>query len=188
MTTSEALLVRPRPHGVLIADDEADVRDVLHDRLRQEGFSVWLAADGQEALDLYRNHCATIDVVLLDVRMPGLNGPQTLAALRELTPQIRCCFMSGSFGSYTEERLRDLGAATVFAKPFRLDEVAHVLGNLARHGDVNPWPLAAVQRSTTKETDHERTPCFQIVRGHGTRDHWHRIGLGQGYRRTGGPH
>lgn len=49
-------LATPRPHGVLIADDEADVRDVLHDKLRREGFSVWLAADGQEALDLYRTH------------------------------------------------------------------------------------------------------------------------------------
>ncbi len=131
----EALLVTPRPHGILVADDEEEVRDVLHDKLRHEGFSVWLAADGQEALDLYRTHCETIDVALLDVCMPGLDGPQTLAALQELTPQIRCCFMSGYLGSYTEERLRDLGAATVFAKPFRVDEVAHVLGELANQTD-----------------------------------------------------
>lgn len=120
-----------RKHGLLVADDEGEVRDVLNDGLRREGFSVWLAADGQEALEQYRNHCETIDVVLLDVRMPGLDGPQTLAALQEMTPQICCCFMSGYLGSYTEENLRNLGAATVFAKPFRLAEVAHVLGELA---------------------------------------------------------
>lgn len=131
MMKSEALLARPRPHGVLIADDEEDVRDVLHDKLRQEGFSVWLAADGREALDLYRNHCETIDVALLDVRMPGLDGPQTLVALREITPHVRCCFMSGYLGSYSEEKLRSLGAAEVFAKPVRLDEVTQVLGELA---------------------------------------------------------
>jgi CheY-like chemotaxis protein len=133
---------------VLVADDEADVRDVLNDKLQQEGFSVWLAADGQEALELYRHHCETIDVVLLDVRMPGLDGPQTLAALRKITPQIRCCFMSGYLGNYSEAKLRDLGAATVFAKPFRLAEVAQVLENLARNGDVSPSPLAAVKRRT----------------------------------------
>jgi len=139
MMTSESLLVRSRPYGVLVVDDEAEVRDVLRDKLRQEGFSVWLAADGREALDLYRNHCETIDVALLDVCMPGLDGPQTLAALQQLTPQIRCCFMSGYFGSHSERKLRDLGAATVFAKPFRLDEVAHALGELARNGNFGPW-------------------------------------------------
>jgi len=140
-----ALRTTRRQHGVLIADDEAEVRDVLHDKLQQEGFSVWLAADGQEALDLYRNHCETIDVVLLDVRMPALDGPQTLAALQEITPQVRCCFMSGYLGSYTEENLRDLGAATVFAKPFRLAEVAHVLGELAGR---RPWSVAAGRSET----------------------------------------
>lgn len=136
----------PRTYGILVADDEEDVRDVLHDKLRQEGFSVWLAADGQKAVALYRNYCETIDVALLDVCMPGLDGPQTLAALQELTPQIRCCFMSGYLGSYTEAGLRNLGAAKVFAKPFRLAEVAHALGELARS---RPRRVAAGGRETT---------------------------------------
>jgi two-component system, OmpR family, response regulator len=148
MTTANAPLVHPRPHGVLVADDEPLARHVLHDTLQRHGFVVWLAADGQEALDLYRNHCKTIDVVLLDICMPGLDGPQTLAALKQVSPQVRCCFMSGEFGSYTEERLRELGAATVFEKPFHLDEVARVLGNLARTGDVRAWPLVTVRQST----------------------------------------
>jgi DNA-binding NtrC family response regulator len=142
----QALLATPRKYGLLVADDEGEVRDVLNDGLQREGFSVWLAADGQEALDLYRNHCETIDVVLLDVCMPGLDGPQTLTALQDITPQIRCCFMSGSLGRYTAEHLRDMGAATFFAKPFRLAEVAHVLGNLARHGDLSVRPPAIVQQ------------------------------------------
>jgi len=136
---SETSLVTARTYGILVADDEEDMRDLLHDRLRQEGFSVWLAADGREALDLYRDHCETIDVALLDVCMPGLDGPQTLAAIQEITPQVRCCFMSGYLGDGFEEKLRDLGAAKVFAKPFQLDEVAHVLGELARNADFSPW-------------------------------------------------
>lgn len=144
--SSTAFCATPRPHGVLIADDEADVREVLHDKLRQEGFSVWLAADGQEALELYRNHRETIDVALLDVCMPGLDGPQTLAALRKVTPRVRCCFMSGDLGSYSEEKLRGLGAASVFAKPFRLDEVTRALEELASQTGTSPgrgaggWP------------------------------------------------
>jgi CheY-like chemotaxis protein len=134
----EALLVPGRGHGVLVADDDAEVRDAVDDGLRREGFAVWLAADGQEALDVYHDHCETIDVVLLDVCMPGLDGPQTLAALQELTPQIRCCFMTGCLGSYTEQKLRHLGADEVFMKPFRLSEVAQVLRTMTHPGKLSP--------------------------------------------------
>src|SRR3954470_11871134 len=71
-----------RRRGVLVVDDEECVRDVLDAMLRQQGFAVWLAADGWEALEVYRLHLAAIDLVLLDVRMPGLDGPATLTALR----------------------------------------------------------------------------------------------------------
>src|SRR5690349_11978266 len=79
-----------RRHGVLVVDDQEGVRGVLGAMLRQEGFAVWLAADGWEAIDLYRSRRAAIDLVLLDVRMPGLDGPATLAALRGLDPRVRC--------------------------------------------------------------------------------------------------
>jgi len=116
-----------RTFGVLIVDDEAYVRWMLQVALRQEGHTVWLAGDSREAIDLYRDHRDTIDVVLMDVRMPGRDGPQTLAALQHFNPQIRCCFMSGSLGAYTEERLFDLGAAAIIPKPFPLDNLSQVL-------------------------------------------------------------
>jgi CheY-like chemotaxis protein len=127
-----------RKPGILVVDDEWGVRRLLKVGMRQQGFAVWLAAGGQEALELYRRHQETIDVVLMDVRMPGLDGPQTLAALRELTPQIRCCFMSGDAGSYTEDRLRNWSAAAVLQKPFPLAEVARVLWALAAGADSQP--------------------------------------------------
>ena len=137
----------PRPHGVLVADDEPDVRDVLNEGLRRDGFLVWLAADGHEALDLYRNHWHAIDVVLLDVRMPGLDGPQTLAAIQGITPQVRCCFMSGYLDNYSETKLRELGAATVIAKPFRLNDVTQVLGELAGR---QLFPVSAARGDTAQ--------------------------------------
>jgi CheY-like chemotaxis protein len=123
-----------RACGILVVDDEAGVRGVLDAGLRQRGFTVWLADSGREALQLYRRHRGAIDVVLLDVRMPDLDGPQTLAALRELHPHVRCCFMSGDPCSHTAEGLRDLGAAAVLPKPFRLDEVAQVLRDVVSDG------------------------------------------------------
>jgi CheY-like chemotaxis protein len=76
---------QPR-YEIPIVDDEASMRGLLRIGMHQQGFSVWLAASGREAIDVYRRH--RIDMVLLDVRMPGLDGPQTLAALQSLNPQV----------------------------------------------------------------------------------------------------
>jgi CheY-like chemotaxis protein len=131
----EAPPTTSRTYGVLVVDDQAEVGGVLDLAFRQEGFAVWMAVNGREAHDLYRRYGQAIDVVLLDVRMPGWDGPQTLAALRELNPQIRCCFMSGDTGRYDERQLRDLGAAAMFQKPFVLAEAAEALRELASKAD-----------------------------------------------------
>ena len=121
----------PRKPGVLVADDQESIRTLLSTALQGQGFVVWLAADGGEALNQYWHHRAAIDLVLLDVQMPGLDGPHTLAALRQLNPQVRCCFMSGALGLYTAEELRGLGAGGFLQKPFCLAEAGRVLGRLA---------------------------------------------------------
>lgn len=128
---TEAACPPRRPLGVMVVDDDADIRDVMHSGLLREGFAVWLAAHGREALELYRCQREAIDVVVLDVCMPELDGPRTLMALQELTPDIRCCFITGHLDSYTAQGLRRLGAAAVFWKPFRLPEVTEVLRNIA---------------------------------------------------------
>jgi CheY-like chemotaxis protein len=68
----------------------------------------------------------------MDVQMPGMDGLQTLAALREIDRGVRCVFMSGHLGEYTVERLQAVGAVRVLAKPFaNLAEVARVLREAA---------------------------------------------------------
>jgi CheY-like chemotaxis protein len=108
---------------------------VLGAGLWHHGFAVWLAADGREAVETYRSYCPFIDVALVDVLMPGLDGPGTLAALREVSPEVRCCFMTGDPGGYTEQDLLGLGALAVIRKPFRLGEVAERLAELTAAGD-----------------------------------------------------
>jgi CheY-like chemotaxis protein len=72
--------------GVLVVYDEHAVRITVRLGLEQNGFDVWLASCAQEAIQLYRHHRDSIDLVLLDVRMPGIDGPQTLELLRALNP------------------------------------------------------------------------------------------------------
>jgi len=124
--------------AILVVDDEPLLRRLLQAALEVQGFTVWLAADGREALQIYQRHRLGIDLVLLDVLMPGLDGPQTLAALQMLEPAIACCFMTGFAGDYTYRNLLEQGALRVFAKPFRPGELGASLWQLVarveRHG------------------------------------------------------
>ena len=103
---------------VLVVDDEQEVRSFLELVLRRSGLTVRSAASGHEALELFRERHQSIRVALLDVQMPGMDGPATLAALREIDPKVECCFMSGDTGKYGPEELLGLGAAHLCRKPF----------------------------------------------------------------------
>lgn len=94
------------------------------------GLQPFLAASGAEAVEIYRREAEKIGVVLLDIRMPGMDGPETLEALRRLNPQLRCCFMSGDPGEYTFEDLRRRGALRLFSKPLPLRELFAALQGL----------------------------------------------------------
>ena len=107
---------------VLVVDDEPFVLDLLGLALRRSGMIARLARSGQEAVELYSRHRGDIGLVLLDVRMPQMSGPQVLEALRQLDPNVRCCFMSAGVG-HSEDDLLALGALAFFRKPFRLAEV-----------------------------------------------------------------
>jgi CheY-like chemotaxis protein len=128
-----------RKPGILIADDMALILTLLKFELEARGFSVWLAVDGDDALDLYRRHRGEIDLVLLDVNMPGLDGPHTLAALQRLNPKVIAGFMTGGAGCYTEENLRERGAVCIFHKPFSFAEVADLLQSVASAFDSSPF-------------------------------------------------
>jgi CheY-like chemotaxis protein len=121
--------LRPAAEGtpltVLVADDEATVRDMLAVALGSFGFTIKIAADGATALELYRT--CDIDVVLLDVQMPAMDGAETLRALRQLHPDVTCIFMSGGTGRYDADTLRRLGAVDFVAKPFDLMELRDLI-------------------------------------------------------------
>jgi CheY-like chemotaxis protein len=119
---------------LLIVDDDAAVRDLLCDRLRTAGFAIHSACDGAAALEVYARRRATIDLVLMDVCMPVLDGPGALKRLRSQSPEVCCCFMSGGLGSYTEPELLALGAAAVLKKPLRTNRLAlDLLDVIRRH-------------------------------------------------------
>jgi CheY-like chemotaxis protein len=116
--------------GILVVDDDAAVRDLLGAALTRYGFRVWLAGGGAEAVCLFPGLRGQVALALLDVRMPGLDGPAILRELRRLDSGLRCCFLTGDPGDYDEEGLLAQGAERVLRKPFRLPELAATLRTL----------------------------------------------------------
>ena len=103
---------------VLIVDDDPTMRLLCAVNLSVAGMRVLEAADGLEGLEQAR--CGQPDIVLTDVRMPGLDGFQLAAALRrdERTRQIPLIFLSGEVAHANIERARALGALAYVTKPF----------------------------------------------------------------------
>jgi DNA-binding NtrC family response regulator len=116
--------------GVLVVDDEHLARSMVQLGLERNGFEVCSAPHGREAINLYRAHGEAIDVVLLEVRLPGLDGPQTLDALRELNRELPACFMGGDTGAYAPDKLAKRYDAQVIAKPFMIDDLVDILRRL----------------------------------------------------------
>ena len=119
---------------VLMVDDEPDIRRIGQMSLRAVGkWEVALAASGAEALRAAIE--GRPDVILLDVMMPGMDGPATLSALRgdPATAAIPVIFMTAKVQQHEVERYLALGAAGVIKKPFDPmtlpDEVRRIVGD-----------------------------------------------------------
>ncbi len=103
---------------VLIIEDEDPVRLITAEILKTFGLRVADAANGTEGIAVFRNSPARFDLVLLDLLMPGLNGEQTLAALRAIKPDVRVLLCSGYSEGDVLRRLAGAGELGFIAKPF----------------------------------------------------------------------
>jgi CheY-like chemotaxis protein len=108
-----------RPLGVVVADDEQLLLRLFEIVLAGAGMRVWPAGCGREAVDLLKENRGAVDVALLDVRMPGLSGPEALLQMRQMRPGLPCVFMTGDAGDCCERQLAL--AERVLFKPFAPD-------------------------------------------------------------------
>jgi two-component system, cell cycle sensor histidine kinase and response regulator CckA len=113
----------PAPAGretILVVEDEDAVRDLARRVLQHSGYTVFEARNGKEALALAAEHRGTIDLLLTDVVMPGMSGPDLAAEMVRQRPSVKVLYISG----YTAETLAahgDLNAANLLPKPFTGD-------------------------------------------------------------------
>jgi CheY-like chemotaxis protein len=125
------------PPGVLVVDDQPDVRALFQTILQHHGFRVWLAPGGPGAIELYRQQKDRIDLLLVDVAMKEWDGPRTFKMLRKENPAAVVCFISSKSVDYSDTELLALGASKVIHKPFEAAEVAKALWELVGAGHGN---------------------------------------------------
>jgi DNA-binding response OmpR family regulator len=109
--------------NIVLADDDAAVRDLVRRALVGDGHSVHVTQDGAEALDYLIANIATVDLLVTDVDMPQLDGISLAREALKLKPGIAIVLMSGL--SDQLERATDLNAARLLAisKPFTLEQI-----------------------------------------------------------------
>jgi YesN/AraC family two-component response regulator len=115
---------------ILVADDEAIVLSLISDALEDEGFVVESASSGAEALELIRK--SPFDLIISDIRMPGMSGIDMVAHARELQPGVGVIFMTGYADLNSAKNAIKQGAFDYIMKPFELSEMRQAVKNAIR--------------------------------------------------------
>lgn len=113
VATIESILERPL---ILVVDDRIEDRETLRDILTDRNYRAFVAKDGYEAIDIVRR--SDFDVILLDIRMPGMDGMEVLEVVKEIKPDIGVVMMTGYSSEGLAGKSLKKGAYTCLYKPF----------------------------------------------------------------------
>jgi CheY-like chemotaxis protein len=126
-------LMLPPPAGaetILLVEDEAALREITCEYLQGLGYTILPASSGLRALDICRMHDGPIHILLTDIIMPGIRGPDLVRAAMEIRPELHVIYMSGY-----SDRDMETGAVpehmSFLAKPYSLESLAHTIRTVA---------------------------------------------------------
>jgi CheY-like chemotaxis protein len=124
----------PRGHGelILVVDDEVAIRQITQTSLETYSYKVLTASDGIEALAMYAQHHEEINVVLIDMMMPAMDGPTTIRTLRRIKPQVKIVAVTGLVSDDKLAQARRLGVQTFLYKPYTTKELLKALDGILR--------------------------------------------------------
>lgn len=112
---------------IMIVDDHETIWDFLIEALQELGYSVLLAENGLDAVEIYRENPGTVDLVLLDMIMPKCGGHETFYKLRELDANAKILLSSGYVSENEIQDLLRQGACGFLSKPHRIAVVARAI-------------------------------------------------------------
>lgn len=121
---------------ILIVDDHETIWDFLIEALQKLGYSVLLAENGLDAVEIYEENPDQIDLVLLDMIMPKAGGHQTFYKIRAIDPEAKILLSSGFVSEAEVHDLLQQGACGFLPKPHRLPAVARAIRDVLDNGRI----------------------------------------------------
>jgi len=124
----------PVGHGelILVVDDEVPIQEITRETLETYGYTVLTASDGTEAVALYAENKERIQVVLMDMMMPYMDGPAAIRALQKLNPQVKIIAASGLKMNGKSAEAASAGVKTFLSKPYTAEKLLKTLAEILR--------------------------------------------------------
>ncbi len=126
---------------ILLVDDETAILEILEKTLILTGYKVITAQSGKEALEIYREKQDRIDLVLLDMIMPGMSGGKVFDLLRELNPAVKVILSSGYSIGGEASKIMARGCNGFIQKPYHISELSQKIKEVLDHPERGPGPI-----------------------------------------------
>ncbi|HOG45028.1 MAG TPA: sigma-54 dependent transcriptional regulator [Anaerolineae bacterium] len=156
----------PDRHTVLIVDDDPPIREMLSDFLKEEGYDTLVASDGASALHTLRHSAERINLALLDMRLPDVQGLEILRAMAEKGMELPVIVMTAHGTSSTAIHSMQLGAYDYLTKPIDLNQLGLTIRRLLEHHAL-AQQVKSLQTKLNEYLIHERivgsSPAMQEV-------------------------
>lgn len=119
---------------ILIVDDQYGIRLLLSEVFKKEGYKTFIAAEGEEALDIVGKN--TINIVILDMKLPKMNGVEILKRIRQIDMNIKVIMMTayGEIGNVN--KAKEYGIIELLCKPFDINYLKAIVKNIIEIDDV----------------------------------------------------
>jgi len=122
---------------ILVVEDERLMLRLLRRVLSSSGYQVLTAADGEEAINIYRRHRREIDLVLLDLGLPKISGVEVFGMMKEANPAVCVVVASGYLERETKNKMHEAGVIQFVDKPYMIDKVLESLERCTPHAQAD---------------------------------------------------
>ena len=121
------------PMHILVVDDEHEFLELMNNRLQKRGFTVETAGTGEKALELVREHA--FDAMVLDVKMPGIDGIEVLRRVKQMKPELPVLLLTGHASVEAAMTGVETGAVDYLLKPVPINDLIMRLRDIASRKD-----------------------------------------------------
>lgn len=121
---------------ILVVDDEQIIRILLSSLLFNLGYDAVISENGEQAINIYEQCTSDIDIAIIDLIMPGMNGYETYEKLKSIDPKIKVIFSSGQVDDHFSQLIQTQPGCAFLAKPYKMDQLSRILEELRERSKI----------------------------------------------------